>query len=128
MYTMDVEQMRKIRAQYIAHVRTNGTIGGYDLFDIYLVLYVLEHRLKGVPLVGVPFQWVNKTGGFGPVEVNQIASLSDLLVVENSPGNLAGSIVRGLTPRGVQFLKSHLKELIDDFSAFSITEQQIMSL
>ena len=127
--TMDVEQMRKIRAQYIAHLKTAERIGGYDLFDIYLVLHVLDQQNKGNQEVLIPFQWLNRVGGFGPVGGDQVDALSGLLVVERFAGNNgAGRIVKGLTPDGIQFLKENLKELMNDLPAFSITDRQIMNL
>ncbi len=126
--TMDVEQMRKIRAQYMAHVRTNGVIGGYDLFDIYLVLYVLEHNIKGTPVIRVPFLWMNKIGGAEPVTAGQFDALSELLVVEKIPENFAGRIVRGLTQEGGLFLNKHMKELVGELQLFSLTEEMIKCL
>lgn len=118
----------KIRAQYIAHLKNTETIGERDLFDVYLVLYVLEHNIKGIQEIQVPFQWLNEIGGFEPVEAGRIDTLSDLLGVKRTPENIAGRIITGLTPDGVRFLKEHVKELTNELPLFSLTEEMITNL
>ena len=129
MDSMDVEQMNKIRAQYRAHVRMTSTIGGYDLIDIYCVLYVLSRLINGGHCTQTPFPWLTKDYGFDPNNTDQIVdALSDLLVVERLSGSGAERIVKGLTQDGIEFLKKHVKELADDLPAFSLTEQAVMDI
>ena len=124
-----MENMNRMRAQYRARVRTTSTIGGYDLIDIYFVLYVLSRLMNGGHCTLTPFPWLTKDCGFDPNNTDQIVdALSDLLVFERLPGSGVGRIVKGLTQDGIEFLKKHVKELADDLPAFSLTEQAVMDI
>ena len=126
---MNVEQMLRIREQYVAHVRTTEAIGGYDLIDIYLILYVLSRLMNSGDCTRTPFPWLTKYGGFDPNMTDQkVDALSDLLVVERLPDSGAGRIIKGLTQDGIKLLKKHVKELTNDLPVFSLTEQAIMEI
>ena len=124
-----MENMNKIRAQYMARRGSSVTVGGYELFDIYLILRILlSCHINGTQGIRIPFMWINKVGGFDAVFADQVEHLSDLLVMERIPGDVRGLIVAGLTKKGVQFLKKHVKELMNDLPAFSLTEEAIMNV
>lgn len=124
-----MHNMSKIRAQYMAHAGTAETIGGYDLIDIYLVLYVLSCLINGGNYTLTPFPWLTKYGGFDPNMTDQkVDALSDLLVVERLSESGAGRIIKGLTQDGIKLLKEHVKELANDLPVFSLTEQAIINV
>lgn len=125
---MDTMYLQKLRVQYMARKGAHATIGGYDLFDIYLVLHALSLLNNGVNRIQTPFMWITREGGFDSVTSNQVDALSDLLVVKRIPENVTGRIVTGLTQTGIFLLKEHVKELSDALSSFSLTEEDIMNL
>ena len=125
---MDTMYLQKLRVQYMARKGAHAAIGGYDLFDIYLVLHTLSLLNNGVNRIQTPFMWITREGGFDSVTSNQVDALSDLLVVKRIPENVTGRIVTGLTQTGIFLLKEHVKELSDALSSFSLTEEDIMNL
>ena len=125
---MAEQDTKKFRAQYVAHHKIVSTIGGYDLIDVYFLLLVVSAQKSGIDEIHIPCFWLNQIGGSSVMTVDRVEHLSDLLEVKNHPENSAAKIVTGLTHKGVQLLKTHVKELSMALPFFSLEEDDIVTI
>lgn len=122
-----MEPMLEIRAKYVEHMKRTRHCGGYNLYDVYYLLHVVQSMKNGDAEVVVPHRWITKDSGIGNVEAPYVDSLTDLLVVEEIPQNIAGRVVLGLTNKGKQLLKENLEDLNDCLPVFALTKEDISS-
>lgn len=117
--------MLVIRAKYVEHMKRTRHRSGYNLYDVYYLLHVVQSMKKGDAKIVVPHRWIMKDGSIGNVESPYVDSLTDLLVVEGIPQNIAGRVVLGLTNKGRQLLKENLEDLKDCLPVFALTGEDI---